>query len=459
MKRQIKIFSVALSLLLGSGGLYAQHDHEFSLNGGGGLSTLKYKTTVGERKAGPGGHFGLGYHYFFAPNWGLGTGLELAFYNARFKMDHLNVRYMALDIEATAFEFRSTVSDYKEKQHAMTLQIPAMLQFQTNKADKNLQFFAAAGGKVGIPVTEKYKTTVSLSNSGYYAHENSLYDTQEFVGFGAFPDRKVKDGLCFKTALFLSGEAGVKWKMNEKRSLYIGVYADYGLNNVAKSHHPAIRSSLVTYNRDEASGFAVNSIVNSQHTRNSSAPQAFTEKIKPLAVGIKLRLAFGKNNCRQVEAYPETPVAPAPNNATESNRRNSYAEQARQEAYARRQAEAAALNAAKRVIEQPIDHFDLSEMELDDFQKRILDEKIELLQQYPNLRFIIYGHTCDAGSEEVNMRAGLARATVVKDYLISKGIAENRILSISSKGKSEPVLPNTSEDNRQRNRRVQLLIP
>ena len=141
--------------LLVSGRLFAQHQHELSVYSGGGLSTLAYKPTFGEQKHGLGGHFGLGYHFFFTPNWGLGTGVELACYHARFKMNNLDIRYMTTDRDGDRFEFRSTVNNYEEKQRAMLLQIPLMLQFQTNKADSKRQFFAAAGGKAGFPMKGK----------------------------------------------------------------------------------------------------------------------------------------------------------------------------------------------------------------------------------------------------------------------------------------------------------------
>ena len=93
MKRQIRILAIVLCLLGGTATMFAQHKHEFSVYGGSGLSTLNYTVTTGEHKAGLGGHFGLGYHYFFSPKWGLGTGAELAIYNAKYNnMNNLNVR-------------------------------------------------------------------------------------------------------------------------------------------------------------------------------------------------------------------------------------------------------------------------------------------------------------------------------------------------------------------------------
>jgi outer membrane protein OmpA-like peptidoglycan-associated protein len=46
---------------------------------------------------------------------------------------------------------------------------------------------------------------------------------------------------------------------------------------------------------------------------------------------------------------------------------------------------------------------------------------------------------------------------VAKQYLVEKGIAASRITTIS-KGKTEQIAPNTSEENRRKNRRVMIII-
>lgn len=296
MKRQL-IISIALFFLLGAKGLFAQH--EFSAYGGGSLSTLSYKVTTGQQKHGFGGHFGLGYQFLFAPKWGVGTGAELAFYNARFKMNNFHIDYNTFDRNGTPFEFRSTINDFKEKQRAMTLQIPLMLYHQSKKTDNNnRQYFGAVGGKIGIPLKGKYRATADLRNSGYYAYEDAIYDTWEFMGFGNFPSKKSNGDLDFKTTFFVSAEAGIKWNLKEKWLLYTGVYFDYGLNNIIEKQNVVSMPSLVEYNGTNPHTFAMNSIVNSQYILKGVAqvPQVFTDKLIPIAAGIKLKLVFGKSS-------------------------------------------------------------------------------------------------------------------------------------------------------------------
>jgi len=444
----------------------AQYAHEFSLYGGGGLSTLNYNVTAGKQNNGFGGKVGLGYQFFFSKKFGLGTGAELALYNSKYTLDNLSQQYMTTDMEGTDFEFRSAITNYKETQQAMLLQIPLMLQFQTGSKH---QFYAALGGKAGIPLYGKSESSsATIVNSGYYPEENYEYTTQEFMGFGAFTGRNADNNLNFKMAFFASAEAGVKWKLKNKLALYTGAYLDYGLNNIYKENSTA--QQFVAYNTASPRDFTENSIFASQYTQNGNS-QYFTEKITPLAVGIKIKLAFGFGSRMKKAETPATePVQPsqplpvvdssaaikAAQIAAEKAKADSLA-QVRQAETARQQA-AAKLQAAKTEIQQPIQNYTLEQIELTDIQKQELDKKIALLQQYPDLNCYIYGHTCTLGSDKINEKVGLQRAQKAKEYMLSKGIAENRILGIASKSDTEPLVPNISEADRRQNRRVELSI-
>jgi outer membrane protein OmpA-like peptidoglycan-associated protein len=70
---------------------------------------------------------------------------------------------------------------------------------------------------------------------------------------------------------------------------------------------------------------------------------------------------------------------------------------------------------------------------------------------------LVTGHTDADGSDEFNVELGLKRANRAKNYLISKGVPEERI-KVESKGKSEPLSTNQTPEGRQKNRRVELKI-
>ena len=61
------------------------------------------------------------------------------------------------------------------------------------------------------------------------------------------------------------------------------------------------------------------------------------------------------------------------------------------------------------------------------------------------------------GTEAYNLRLSQRRAAEVARYFIAKGIDESRLLS-EGLGSSLPLVPNDTDENRARNRRVEILI-
>lgn len=84
-----------------------------------------------------------------------------------------------------------------------------------------------------------------------------------------------------------------------------------------------------------------------------------------------------------------------------------------------------------------------------------LDEAVTVLEQNPDLKAEIQGHTDSIGSAAYNMKLSRKRAESVKSYLEKKGIHANRLKS-EGYGFTKPVVPNTTPENRALNRRVEL---
>ena len=89
-----------------------------------------------------------------------------------------------------------------------------------------------------------------------------------------------------------------------------------------------------------------------------------------------------------------------------------------------------------------------------------VDEYMEkLVQKHKDneSEFVIVGHTDNIGSDASNMKLGLARAKAIESALLDNGISKDRIKT-SSKGESEPVKDNSTEEGQRQNRRVVLTI-
>ncbi|MCA0420330.1 MAG: peptidoglycan-associated lipoprotein Pal [Proteobacteria bacterium] len=67
-----------------------------------------------------------------------------------------------------------------------------------------------------------------------------------------------------------------------------------------------------------------------------------------------------------------------------------------------------------------------------------LDKQASWLQRYPRYSFTVEGHADERGTREYNYSLGARRGQTVRDYLASRGIAANRMRTISY-GKERPV--------------------
>ena len=78
------------------------------------------------------------------------------------------------------------------------------------------------------------------------------------------------------------------------------------------------------------------------------------------------------------------------------------------------------------------------------------------LKTNPNIKIDVQGHTDNKGGADYNKKLSDRRAASVKKYLVSKGIDSSRLVS-HGYGAEMPVVPNTTDQNRALNRRVQFV--
>ncbi len=100
--------------------------------------------------------------------------------------------------------------------------------------------------------------------------------------------------------------------------------------------------------------------------------------------------------------------------------------------------------------------FAFDSADLDATAKGLLNEAAYILQGKTG-RIVVAGHTCSVGADEYNQRLSERRANSVRQYLISKGIDENRLSAVGY-GESRPKYDNSREETRRLNRRVEISI-
>jgi len=85
-----------------------------------------------------------------------------------------------------------------------------------------------------------------------------------------------------------------------------------------------------------------------------------------------------------------------------------------------------------------------------------LDLVVSFMQRRKSAVVEISGHTDTVGNAKKNKTLSLKRAQACRDYLISKGIEGGRITAVGFGGE-RPVAPNDSDENRQKNRRIEVV--
>jgi outer membrane protein OmpA-like peptidoglycan-associated protein len=82
-----------------------------------------------------------------------------------------------------------------------------------------------------------------------------------------------------------------------------------------------------------------------------------------------------------------------------------------------------------------------------------LDKLVDILNEHPDFRISIEGHTDNTGQAAFNQTLSEKRANAVKDYLVKKGISEDR-LNAAGFGQTQPIEDNKTSKGRAANRRV-----
>jgi OmpA-OmpF porin, OOP family len=86
-----------------------------------------------------------------------------------------------------------------------------------------------------------------------------------------------------------------------------------------------------------------------------------------------------------------------------------------------------------------------------------LDLVVHFLQNNPNVRIELLGHTDNRGVHADNVKLSQQRVNKVKDYLVSKGVESKRITG-KGFGGTRPIASNDTEESRRMNRRVEFVI-
>ncbi|WP_461533104.1 OmpA family protein [Sinomicrobium sp.] len=99
--------------------------------------------------------------------------------------------------------------------------------------------------------------------------------------------------------------------------------------------------------------------------------------------------------------------------------------------------------------------FDTSKATIKAESSEVLDQIVSVLNEYPDAKFTVEGHTDSTGSAAFNQKLSEERAESVRKYLAEKGINASRLSSIGY-GEDKPIADNATAAGRKENRRVEI---
>lgn len=86
-----------------------------------------------------------------------------------------------------------------------------------------------------------------------------------------------------------------------------------------------------------------------------------------------------------------------------------------------------------------------------------IQQVAKVMNDYPQTKIIVAGHTDSTGSAEFNQKLSERRAEAVKNLLVDNGVSSDRIV-VRGYGKTQPIASNDTATGRQQNRRVKITI-
>jgi outer membrane protein OmpA-like peptidoglycan-associated protein len=102
-------------------------------------------------------------------------------------------------------------------------------------------------------------------------------------------------------------------------------------------------------------------------------------------------------------------------------------------------------------------NFEFNKSSLNDLGRGRIHQLAALLQQNQHARIVLEGHTDLKGSDDYNLKLGLARAEAVRQELTALGVGEDRMSTVTQ-GKAQPELEGSEDWARAVNRRVEVRV-
>lgn len=453
----------------------AQWRHNLQIGAGLGVHALLHHTIDAKTNPYVGGTLDIQYQYMFTPNWGIGAGIGFSSLGSVDHMQPYSFTQTGLTHPDNMLKYDGTVNmkSLRELQTAHMFNIPVeAVYYHPLNAKWAMQ--ARMGLTLNVLLCSKYKTQMDYSVSGYFPSTGGTYNDLPLHGLTSYTDKANGHNDLRRVNLSAQAEVGALYALTERTALYCGLYANYGMVNMAKHATASAKlqdyygytgegplMTLPTYmntDRGDVIGGEYFGVMQSDRLKGDIHPFEFGVKVG-VRLGLKDRMPVYRDKkcpkCPEPEPCPECPKCPKCPEPKPCPKATPCPEPEPCPACP----EVEAREEQQRLLEEILSAATYETAKFTPIFDENADAMFESLKngmdQYPDNIIIVTGHTDNVGGDEYNMHLGMQRAEAFKAALVEHGINEDRIVC-ESKGKTRPIADNDTEEGRAKNRRVAL---
>lgn len=257
----------------------------------------------GEVRGGMGFGAGAGYAYHFNPQMSLRTGLELNSYSGTSYAATIN-GYSTITIPAEwdwkldySFDFLSSVKNYSVVQTSLYLQVPLLFGYEDAMPWLDwVTWYAHGGVKLGYSIFGSSKATAdsirligNFSETGSELGNDPNPDEQteaikKWLALGSYNNstQRTTQSFGFSSAGYL--EVGVKQKLMQQYSLYVGIFGEYSMYSAVG----VARKDMYEYEALPST----DTYYKIHYTPASHTSSNQSRTFYPMSFGLTLRLSF-----------------------------------------------------------------------------------------------------------------------------------------------------------------------
>ena len=443
----------------------ARKGHFVFFDIGGGMNNVAFSVedTIGKKNLGFGLTARFGYRYFFAPNWGIGVGVNYNTYQGITKLAYDQFLEKNIDTlanrnfteEERTRDFYAAFDDLKERITMSAITIPIGLYYQQSLGSK---FRLGAGVNFAYTqiLTKKYKTVDgSLHNRCKYPTFNLTIDELQEYGLGTY--KKLNGTPDVKTSTMgIGGELSLHYALTSQLDITLNVCGTYRLGDLKNR-------------KEEYLWNASDTVANTAYLGVTQV--AFCKNVNLVNVGatIGLRYRFAKKPQPQIIERVLPPIIED----------NVVVEVDTFDNWYNRNADDFGVNIMpmgytfvnsglemtkqleRKQVGDPIGvpiHFALNSDQLADTSHTLMDTVVVFLKKNPDvIKMEVSAHTDNIGSDAYNLDLSKRRARTVVNYLIRQGVEPERVVAVGY-GESRPLNDNSTDEMREINRRVEFVI-